>query len=128
MKFKSDGFTLLEVIIALAVVSVALLALIESGSQSVTTLEHLQSKTLAHWVATNEANRLQVTKAWPDNRTVTGESELAERDWFWEMTAFSTADENLKRVEIEVSKQKDGSPLARVVTLLTRPTGKTGEQ
>ncbi|OOZ39168.1 type II secretion system protein GspI [Solemya pervernicosa gill symbiont] len=119
------GFTLLEVLVALSILAVALGALIQSGGQSANTLSHLRDKTLAHWVASNKANELQLANAWPENRTQKGESEPADLEWHWQMAVHPTADRDLKRIEIEVRLNKESdSSLARVVTLLTRPTEK----
>jgi general secretion pathway protein I len=53
------GFTLLEVMIALAIIAITLGALISTSGSQASSAGYLKQKTLAHWVALNEITRLQ---------------------------------------------------------------------
>jgi len=55
---KQVGFTLLEVIIALIIFSISLLAITRALGQSARGLSHVEQKTYAHWVARNATNQL----------------------------------------------------------------------
>jgi general secretion pathway protein I len=54
----SKGFTLLEVVVALMIFSISLLAITRALGQSARALDHAQEKSLAHWVARNATNEL----------------------------------------------------------------------
>lgn len=53
---KRAGFTLIEVLIALAILSISLTAIIKATSQNIKDTAYLQEKTLALWVGLNELN------------------------------------------------------------------------
>lgn len=50
---KNIGFTLIEVMIALVILAISLAAVVKVTSQSISNLEYVQNKTIAHWVALN---------------------------------------------------------------------------
>ena len=54
MMKKNSGFTLIEVLIALAIVSISLGALISISSQDISRAEKMQKNMIANWVAQNQ--------------------------------------------------------------------------
>ncbi len=50
---RHRGFTLLEVLVALAVLAIAMAALIKTGGENTRSAAYLRDKTLAQWVAMN---------------------------------------------------------------------------
>lgn len=98
---RSAGFTLLEVMVAVAVLGIALAAVIKTTSSSGANLSHLRERTLAHWVA---ENRLAEMQAMGDfNGDGRGSVEMAGREWFWRVETEDTEIPSLRRVEIRVS-------------------------
>ncbi len=102
----SAGFTLVEVMVAMAVVAVALPALLFALIQQLDGTEHLRDRTLASWVASNQlaALRLMVEKdgRLPSGR-LSGESRLADREWYWWVEQEKTEVPGFIRVEIRVA-------------------------
>ncbi|MBL8253774.1 MAG: type II secretion system minor pseudopilin GspI, partial [Candidatus Competibacter sp.] len=79
------GFTLLEVLVALAVLAIAMGAIISVATQSVNTIGDLRDQTFAGWVALNKVNELLLDpKPWPNEGSRRGRAELANRVWRWE--------------------------------------------
>lgn len=101
------GFTLLEVLIALAVFAIAAAAMISGITDSVAAQSHLERKTLASWVAQNQLALVRLQDAWPDLGEVSGEEEMAGRSWFWRRHTQATSDERLRRVDVEVRAAVD---------------------
>ena len=62
---RCQGFTLLEVLVALTIISLSLGALISTSGSHASSAGYLKQKTIAHWVAMNEITQLQVEKVWP---------------------------------------------------------------
>jgi len=114
---KTSGFSLLEVVIALAILSFALSALIDSASSATNNTAHLQDKAFAHWVAMNQMAELRLSKQWPQTGTKKGEAELADQQWIWERTTQNTPEKTMRRIDIRIRRPND--PKDSSITLLT---------
>ncbi len=114
---RQRGFSLIEVMIALLVLTLALSALIDSASSAVRNTAHLQDKAFAHWVALNQMAEFRLSKQWPEIGTKEGKAELAGQQWEWESTTQKTPAKSMRRIDIRV--RHAGSPKERSVTLLT---------
>lgn len=97
------GFTLLEVLIALAVASLGLMAVYRSSIQAAANASALREQTLAHWVAMNQVTEMRVSADWPDLGSDSGEVEFADTEWRWEANVSETEVEALRRVDVTVS-------------------------
>ncbi len=116
---KQRGFTLIEVLVALAIIAIALPALMVSIGQQLDGTAYIRDKTIAQWVALNKMAELRlannVTGKLPENKS-SGKEEVANRDWYWTVkTKRFTQEfmEDMTGVEITVrDKDDDGvSPL-----------------
>ena len=118
---RARGFTLLEVIVALAVLAIALAAVIEGITAYVGNTAYLRDRTLAHWVAMNKAAELQLQKAWPSAGSTRGSTLLADHEWFWTVVVFQTEDDDVRRADIEVSERDGGQALTKLITYIGQP-------
>ncbi|NJM13670.1 MAG: type II secretion system minor pseudopilin GspI [Synechococcaceae cyanobacterium SM1_2_3] len=111
------GFTLLEVLIALAVLAIAMGAIISAATQSINTVATLRDQTFASWVALNQVHALLLeSKPWPDEaETRSGKAELANRVWRWEARFSKTEDPDLRRLDLSVRAGENGPELVRRV-------------
>lgn len=119
----SKGFTLLEVMVALAVISIGLAAVIKTVSSSTANSLYLRDKTFAYWVAQNQIAEIELTEASPNTGFTDGEEKLAGLTWHWTRKVENTEDPDTSRVEISVRKDKDKSAqnYATLITLLFNP-------
>jgi len=108
-KALAKGFTLIEVLIALMIVSVALPALMLRVQSVSDNTAYMEEKTFAYWVAQNKMQELmlrrQVMKVMvksKQNDTI----EFGGREWFWQVDSQSTAVERLYRIEVRVGVQR----------------------
>ena len=108
MQRCQTGFTLLELIVALAVIAVVMTALHTTGQSALRSGAYLEEKTLAQWVAANELVRLRLEVGWPDIGEQQGEVEMAQRTWRWRWRVFATPDDGVRRVELGVALLTDG--------------------
>ena len=78
------GFTLLEVLVALAIVAMSVGALLGTVTSSASSVIYLKDKTLAEWVALNRLTELRIDKNMPDPGKRKGNSVLGGMRWEWE--------------------------------------------
>ena len=118
----SAGFTLLEVLVALAVLALSLAAAIRASGAYVGNQAYLQERTLAHWVARNSLTELQLETQWPGTGSRSDSARMADLDWEWRATIADTPHEDLRRVEVSVwlGDKIKGEPLASLTGYLER--------
>lgn len=107
------GFTLVEVIVALAVLALALSAIIQTTGGFIANQVYLRDRTMAHWVARNALTERQLLREWPSVGEQTGTKEYAGRQWDWTIKVSQTEEEAMRRLDVEVRREgAEGSPLA----------------
>jgi general secretion pathway protein I len=94
----AKGFTLMEVLIALLIVSLGMLAVIEAVSQAASNTGYLRDKTIAHWVAMNRITELRLQRQAPSVGETTGEVEMANQRWRWHSTVSQTPVASIMRM------------------------------
>lgn len=107
----AQGFTLLEVLVAVAVLAIAMAAVISAMARQADNAGYLKQKTIAMWVAHNRLSELQLEGRAPDTGRSDGTAEMGGVEWRWDMTVTNTQDPRLARIDIEVKRpeQKQGS-------------------
>lgn len=101
------GFTLLEVMVALAILAIALTALMKSASENAVNTAYLRDKTFASIVAANKASEMFLAKVWPSTGNSNGIVEMANDKWQWNMTIENTEDTLVRRMIISVNRVQD---------------------
>ena len=99
------GMTLLEVIVALAVFSIAAVAVTKSIGDQMANLPILEERTLAQWVASNQMVEARLIQQFPELGTKNGQVELAGEDWYWRQEVIKTTDDNFRMIRILVSDE-----------------------
>jgi general secretion pathway protein I len=109
LKFKAQGFTLIEVLIALAIISIALTALLLTTAETIKGTHRLRDKTLAHLVATQALTLVQEDLSpLKKNQEKTEEITLFGKQWFWHAKASPTHLSTVERIEITASPHENG--------------------
>ena len=104
----THGFTLLEVLAALAVISVALVALFSALSQGTRLTSRVEERMIGNWVASNSMTELKVGNNWPELGEQTIDVQMAGRSWYVLQDIKATEDENIRRIDITVSLDSKG--------------------
>jgi general secretion pathway protein I len=99
---NNKGFTLLEVLVALAVFAVAAIALMRVSESQLQLSARLEDKTFAHWVALNMVSEMQANQDWPDLGEQTGKVSMAGRDWKIIVKTLATPMNRVRRIEVTV--------------------------
>ena len=115
------GFTLLEVLVALAVTAIGLGALWMSMSHEITVTRNLPDRIIAGWVAQNRIVQRQVQDQWPDPRTYSGSEEMGGRKWYWQEQISSTDEPLLRRITVSVGSDPLSLSLFSLEGYLQRP-------
>ncbi len=102
---RQRGFTLIEVMVAMAITALGLSATYYAIMQSVSAVDRLQEKTYAHWIALNQLTEMRLQEQVPEIGETNGDLEYADQRWFWRSSVSESGVENLYRVDIEVSKE-----------------------
>ena len=100
-----SGFTLLESLVALAVVAIAMAALWKGLLQGQHISTALPDRVIARWVAQNHLVTRQVMREWPQARTYSGVENMAGRDWYWEEIITTTTVADMRRVTVNVGRR-----------------------
>ncbi|MFV0278610.1 MAG: type II secretion system minor pseudopilin GspI [Parahaliea sp.] len=120
IELRQAGFTLVEVMVALAVVALALPALVMALHQQVDGTGYLRDKSLAQLVAANKLAELrllsQARRSLLDGND-SGNTELAGRTWSWSILSGETPMQSFRRVEIEVREGADVTGGSALYTL-----------
>lgn len=107
---RARGFTLVEVMVALAVVAVALPAVMMSLYQQTDDTAYLRDKSMAHMVAANKLAEMRLVVASTRNLSAgkdSGLAQMADRDWHWWVETKTTEVEQFYRVEISVAFEEE---------------------
>ena len=102
MMRKLTAFTLLEVMVALLIVTITMGAIVDSGGSSAKNTAHLTQKTIASWIAQNQVNLYRAKKTWNNASKVEGKVEMADASWLWKMKVSTTDDPLLRRIDVDV--------------------------
>ena len=99
---KVGGFTLLEILVALAVLAIALLAALRASSVAVQNSSEIRDRLLAGWVAQNRLAEHRARREWLPLGVVRGEETQAGVRFRWEEKTVSTPNSQFRRVEVRV--------------------------
>jgi len=103
---SSRGFTLVEVMVALAVVAIALPAVLMALYQQTDDTAYLRDKSLAQMIAASKLDEMRLVIAASRNLSTgkdSGQARVADRDWYWWVETKTTEVPQYYRIEIRVA-------------------------
>lgn len=106
------GFTLLEIMVALAIFATLATAVLSASQYVLKQSVAVEERLLAAWVADNQLNELRLQSAPADGQSQYA-VHMASRDWLLRERISATTESRLHKVEMEVSLANRGQPLHR---------------
>jgi general secretion pathway protein I len=122
---RAKGFTLMEVLVALAIVAIGMAAVLHAFTSAADTTMYLRDKTLAEWIALNRIAEIRLQAQKPGEGKTTGEVEYAGRKWNWEQEVQELEVPGLMRVDVSV--RPADAPTSGGRTWLTTVAGIFGD-
>ena len=121
---RRDGFTLVEVLVALAIISIALLAALRVAGGGTSSVGELRARLLGGWVAENLLAEQRARGEWPSLGILSGTQRQGGIEFAWREEVFSTPNSAFRRVEIRVFSATGGDHvLAHLTGFVVRPPG-----
>ena len=121
---KNGGFTLIEVLVALAIVVVSFLAMYGSAQQVVGNMTLQQEKTFASWVAFDQLTELRLAEQLPTGDRLSGETDMADIEWRYVVELNDLGDDRWRQVVVEVSPADDPDRILAQVMSVMLTTGR----
>ena len=118
------GFTLLEMLVALTVLAIALLAALRASSAGVQNTTDIRNRLLAGWVAQNRLAEHLARRDWLPIGVVRGDESQAGMRFGWEEKIVGTPNYQFRRIEIRVfAEQQPDQALATLSGFVVKPGG-----
>jgi general secretion pathway protein I len=123
---RAAGFTLIEAMVALIIVTLGMMAVNTQLNRYVVAAQYIEQKTLASWIATNKITELSVGEMWPDIDEYEEELDFAGRHWRCQIEVSETDVENLHRVDVSVMLDDAPERVIHKVSGLIEPPAPRG--
>jgi general secretion pathway protein I len=110
---KRSGFTLLEVLVALLVLALALLALSRTAANQVDAFGAMRERAIAGWLAADVLAQTKLATPFPAVGTNDGRRRFGGRDWHYDVVVQGTPVASIRRIDVHVYAPDDPkSPIA----------------
>ena len=124
MPVLAAGFTLIEVLVAVAIVAVALSAALRAAGQGTTQIEEMRARLLAGWVAENHLAEQRARGEWVQLGSRRGAAEQAGTPFAWREEVTALPRPVFRRVDVFVYRpSEEARVLARLTGIVARPAG-----
>ena len=130
LRGNHKGFALVEVLVGLAVLSIAMMAGLRAIAQGADTQLAISQRTMALWSADNLLMGLRMSRAWPDMGTTTVSCPQATYIFVCQRKVLDTPNPGFRRIEVTVylaspgnAEIASGPRLAWLTTVISNPTG-----
>jgi general secretion pathway protein I len=106
---KNSGFTLIEVLLALAIIAIALTALLQATAQDVSNTQRLKEKTISHLISLQGVAMVQLGLINPTaGQAITQVTNMLGQRWYWQAQTLPSKIKSVQEITITVSKNQAG--------------------
>jgi len=117
---RARGFTLIEVLVALAIVVIGMAAVMGAITSSARTVSYMRDKTFAQWVAENQIVTIRLSGQLVQAGNTNGDQDYAGSKWHWRQEVAATEIPGVMRIDVHVRpaevKGDDDGPWYTTVT------------
>ncbi|MDA0790176.1 MAG: type II secretion system minor pseudopilin GspI [Proteobacteria bacterium] len=107
---RRSGFTLIEIMVALAVFAIVATTLLRNAATSVSQSRQLKDRAVAQWIAENEIQRLRMLErtelTFPSSGLNRTTLMMADREWQIEVDISPTENDLVRRIEVSVRDEQ----------------------
>lgn len=120
---KETGFTLLEVLVALAIAAVGLGAVTKALYQNIDVADRLGQKMIGTWVAGNYLTEQQIAREFLSAGSSRDSASMAGREWQIEAIYTPTGDNEIVRIDVTVFEGSEAydQPAAKLFGFISQP-------
>lgn len=115
------GFTLIEAMVALAIVALGMMAVNTQLNRYAVTALYVEQKTLASWIASNQLTELSISGQWPDVGRSDDELTFAGQQWVTHLEISETPVPNLRRADVAIALAANPDAVIHRVSTLIEP-------
>jgi general secretion pathway protein I len=119
------GFTMIEVLVALAIIAVALAASLRAVGSLASGEADLHRRLLAGWSADNTLAQLRLTHAWPNVGETSFDCSQGNLQLICTEHVTATPNPVFRRVEVMVTMPGGSSNLAQLVTVVANESNRS---
>ncbi len=101
MSRRANGFTLIELMIAMAVFAIAGVAVMRATTEHIRAMGIIEEMTMAGYVAENQLQLARLDTRWPP-QPAEGEAEMAKNRWKWVLEVLETEDAEFRMLKVTV--------------------------
>ncbi len=120
-RVRSRAFTLVEVMVALAIIALSLTAVASKMGRMIDTSNAMRERTYASWIAQNKIAELRLANVVPEVTATSGEVEYANNTWDWRAVVSESGIENLYRVDVSISYAGNDNVIRTVTGFIGEP-------
>lgn len=114
-RHRVDGFTLLEVLVAMTIAAIALVAAMRASASLAAGAAELRARSYAQWSAENRLSQIRVTGEFPPLGRKSFECPQGAVSLRCHEDVFATPNASFRRIELSVENPSDGHRLARLI-------------
>lgn len=106
---NDSGFTLIEIFIALVIITVAFMALMKASIFDILTVQRLKDKMISHWVASQGITMIKLhLLSQPLYQETTHKTKMFNQTWYWRAQIIPISLASIYKIKITVSKYPTG--------------------
>jgi general secretion pathway protein I len=102
-RIHQRGFTIIEVLVAMAVIALGIGALLTTLNTAAGTVTHLRDRSFAEWIALNRITETRLATSAPTTGVTSGEIDYAGSKWLWRQEVVDPGVAGMLRLNVSVA-------------------------